>query len=101
MRRLRLSPDGMHAPKPRPVLVVLAAGALIAGTAAWLAGVDGDAPTHRVVPNATTTDPLRAELDRCNGLGQAALADAACRAAWAENRRRFFGTRNTPGEPRR
>ncbi|MFB9948869.1 putative entry exclusion protein TrbK-alt [Rhizobium puerariae] len=30
------------------------------------------------------------ELSRCRDLGTAALEDAACRKAWAENRRRFF-----------
>jgi conjugative transfer region protein TrbK len=34
---------------------------------------------------------LAAELDRCVDLGAAAADDAACLAAWAENRRRFFG----------
>jgi hypothetical protein len=34
---------------------------------------------------------LRAELLRCQHLGQAALNDTACAAVWAENRRRFFG----------
>lgn len=36
-------------------------------------------------------DPARRqELTRCRDLGTAALEDAACRKAWAENRRRFF-----------
>ena len=30
------------------------------------------------------------EMVRCRDLGAAALEDAACRKAWAENRRRFF-----------
>ncbi|WLD96299.1 putative entry exclusion protein TrbK-alt [Agrobacterium leguminum] len=30
------------------------------------------------------------ELGRCRDLGAAALEDAGCRKAWAENRRRFF-----------
>jgi conjugative transfer region protein TrbK len=37
-------------------------------------------------------DPLRAELARCRDLTPDDLAtDTACQAAWAENRRRFFG----------
>jgi conjugative transfer region protein TrbK len=32
----------------------------------------------------------RSELARCRDIGAAALEDAACRKAWAENRRRFF-----------
>lgn len=40
---------------------------------------------------ATPDDPLRAELARCRTLTPEDLAtDAACREAWAENRRRFF-----------
>jgi conjugative transfer region protein TrbK len=36
------------------------------------------------------TDPLAAAMARCQALGMAAENDAACQAAWAENRRRFF-----------
>lgn len=40
---------------------------------------------------ATPDDPLRAELARCRTLTPEQIeADTACRAAWAENRRRFF-----------
>ncbi|MFN3615388.1 MAG: putative entry exclusion protein TrbK-alt [Rubrimonas sp.] len=39
-----------------------------------------------------TDDPLRAGLARCRDLTLDDLAtDIACQAAWAENRRRFFG----------
>lgn len=31
-------------------------------------------------------------LRRCRDLGMAAASDPACKAAWAENRRRFLGT---------
>jgi conjugative transfer region protein TrbK len=36
------------------------------------------------------SDPLAPELARCQSIGMAAKDDAACEAAWAENRRRFF-----------
>ena len=36
------------------------------------------------------SDPLAPELARCQAIGMAAKDDAACEAAWAENRRRFF-----------
>lgn len=40
-----------------------------------------------------TDDPLRAELARCRDLTPDDLrTDTSCQAAWAENRRRFFGT---------
>lgn len=38
-------------------------------------------------------DPLRAELVRCSGIGEAGASDPACLQAWEENRRRFL----TPG----
>ena len=51
---------------------------------------DGAKP-HALGPQpAQTTDPLAAELARCQSIGMAAQSDAACAAAWAENRRRFF-----------
>ncbi len=36
-------------------------------------------------------DPRRAELRRCQEIGQAAMHDDACLTAWEENRRRFMG----------
>ncbi len=36
------------------------------------------------------TDPLLAELRRCQSIGQAGASDASCLRAWAENRRRFL-----------
>jgi conjugative transfer region protein TrbK len=46
--------------------------------------------TARLKPSV---DPLAAELARCQSIGIAAQNDAACAAAWAENRRRFFNYR--------
>lgn len=39
----------------------------------------------------TARDPLRAELTRCGGMGEAGGRDPSCLRAWAENRRRFLG----------
>ncbi|HWB50370.1 MAG TPA: putative entry exclusion protein TrbK-alt [Stellaceae bacterium] len=36
------------------------------------------------------TDPLDAELARCRAIVRPEDVDDACRAAWAERRRRFF-----------
>jgi conjugative transfer region protein TrbK len=41
---------------------------------------------------STPSDPLSRELARCQGIGMAAEDDPACKAAWAENRRRFFAS---------
>jgi len=51
----------------------------------------GDAGAFAPVSSpATTSDPLARELARCQAISMAAKDDAACTAAWAENRRRFF-----------
>ncbi len=42
------------------------------------------------VSPAAASDPLTAELQRCQVLATQAKDDAACEAAWAESRRRFF-----------
>ena len=50
---------------------------------------------------AAPADPLMAELIRCRALPPQA-DDPACRAAWDENRRHFFGERRAtrvPGDP--
>jgi conjugative transfer region protein TrbK len=41
------------------------------------------------------SDALARELTRCQAIGIAAEDDAACKAAWAENRRRFFASSPT------
>ena len=41
---------------------------------------------------STPGDALARELVRCQGLGMAAEDDVGCKAAWAENRRRFFAS---------
>jgi conjugative transfer region protein TrbK len=45
---------------------------------------------------AGAADPLRAELLRCQSLGEAGPRDPACLRAWAESRRRFLTPRTTP-----
>ena len=44
------------------------------------------------LPSASSgePDPLRAELVRCQMLGEAGIRDTACLRAWAESRRRFM-----------
>ena len=45
----------------------------------------------RTIPKLPeVNDPLRAELQRCRNLGDAALDDLDCAATWAETRRRFL-----------
>jgi conjugative transfer region protein TrbK len=47
------------------------------------------APAGAAAPSVQN-DPLARELARCRAIGMAAQDDAACEAAWTENRRRFF-----------
>lgn len=52
-------------------------------------------------PATAVADPLMTELIRCRALPPQ-VDDPDCRAAWEENRRRFFGERRAmrvPGEP--
>ena len=66
----------------------------IAITAAVIDGARKPEPTvtFAVAPTiAASADPLAAELERCNTLGEAGERDAGCLAAWAKNRRRFLG----------
>jgi conjugative transfer region protein TrbK len=49
------------------------------------------APTLPPAPSLSS-DHLGKELARCRAVGLAAVDDANCKAAWAENRRRFFGS---------
>jgi conjugative transfer region protein TrbK len=79
MRRLfRRDPLGVAA-------VIIAIGAV---GAAVLASPRERAPVLTPRPAASAAS---AELARCRSLGEAGGADAACHAAWAESRRRFFG----------
>lgn len=90
----RLSP--MATGDPRRLLRVVAVvvvGVTLFATGLWILRDDpGEAGGSAATVQATSDDPVRAALQRCNDLGSAALDDAGCRAAWAENRGRFFGS---------
>lgn len=58
-----------------------------------------DAFETRSMPDLTEiSDPLRAELQRCRDLGNAALNDQDCAAAWADTRRQFLTPSSDPEE---
>ena len=69
------------------VVAVTAAAALTAVSLRHVPVISLD-PTVLAAPPAT--DPLARELARCRAMGIGADSDPACKAAWAENRRRFF-----------
>ncbi len=53
----------------------------------------------RPVSNVTDrSDPLAAELRRCQLLGDAALDDQDCAATWTETRRQFLTPSSDPEE---
>ncbi|MEI9416156.1 putative entry exclusion protein TrbK-alt [Mesorhizobium sp. Cs1321R2N1] len=79
------------------MMVVLGFCAAMAGAFMALRGNGShDASSPRSVHPGGEAATL--ELARCRAIGMAAAADPACRRAWAENRRRFFGT-DTPPMP--
>ena len=56
---------------------------------------DGQGVTPTASPTKIGRDPQRAELLRCQSLGETAIKDKTCLALWAETRRRFL----TPASP--
>jgi conjugative transfer region protein TrbK len=78
-----------HFPRIARVTGYIAVAALIVCVGIHLRHEDTRKAVSLRVP-ATTTDQLATELARCQGISMAAKDDAACEAAWAENRRRFF-----------
>ena len=69
------------------VVAVTTAAALTAVSLRHVPVISLD-PTVLAAPSAS--DPMTRELARCRDIGIAADSDPACKAAWAENRRRFF-----------
>jgi conjugative transfer region protein TrbK len=67
----------------------VAVAVVIGATVLTVRHNDMDTPASARTP-ATGSDPIASELARCQRIGMAAKDDAACEAAWAENRRRFF-----------
>lgn len=95
MRRLLPRSDRFAALDRRVVrrtAVVLGVGAALCAAAAMLAVKEGQ-ELHESAPPAmqsVPSDPLVAEMRRCQLLGEPGAHDAGCLAAWAENRRRFL-----------
>ena len=71
--------------------VIFAAFAITAAVIDASRKPEPSAPLAVTPTLAASGDPLAAELDRCNTLGEAGERDAGCLSAWAKNRRRFLG----------
>lgn len=79
----------------RAVLIRLGTGVfvLFAILAALLEISRHDEIVIRPAPvTSDASDPLRAQLQRCQTLGETALEDSSCLNAWDENRRRFLNS---------
>jgi conjugative transfer region protein TrbK len=73
----------------------------IAITATAIEATRKERPSESWSPRRPTTeqgDPLRAELLRCQALGEAGPRDPACLHAWALNRNRFLAPGARPQE---
>ena len=82
--------DGRTLARVAAVIIVA-----IAGTAAaiFIAREDGPSSSPGAMSSAPTPplDSLHATLLHCAELGEAAIHESDCLAAWGENRRRFLG----------
>lgn len=73
----------------------------IAATAAqYQPGEHKPAAPVSSTPAMASADPIRAELIRCQSLGEAGAHDAGCLRTWAANRRRFLGGNTPKNQPR-
>jgi conjugative transfer region protein TrbK len=82
----------------RVMLVTTAAAVpiLVAACTIQLRG-DSDAPPARSSASRANS-PLGGELERCRKVTSEQVAELQeCRLIWAENRRRFLGSKKTPG----
>ncbi|AYM82166.1 hypothetical protein H009_17773 [Agrobacterium tumefaciens str. Cherry 2E-2-2] len=72
------------------MIAVFALGAGLTAAIATLRPADAPDATAPGIAHPGGDPARKSELARCRDLGAAALEDAACRKAWADNRRRFF-----------
>jgi conjugative transfer region protein TrbK len=76
-----------------------AVAAAIAAAALHFRQQDLKQPDLTGIAGASSTERLAWELAHCKAMGMAAKDDPVCAAAWAENRRRFFGSAQAPDAP--
>jgi len=74
--------------------IARAVGFALVAIAMIAAALHFRAPSSRIgvqqPKSSVMDDPLAAELKRCQLIAEQAKDDAACEAAWGENRRHFF-----------
>lgn len=69
--------------------VVVVLGTILVALAMWLTAEDLRGSSMAETAAMRPVNPIRAEFERCNALGHAALDDG-CHRAWVGHRRRFF-----------
>ena len=72
---------------------VVVAAAIIATSIQFRHGDTSASAPAGTAATPMRNGPLARELARCRTIGMAAKDNAACEAAWAESRRRFFSYR--------
>ena len=83
-----MRPIGIKTVSGLVAAVAITAAAALTAVGLWHVPVISLDPTVLAAP--APADPLTRELARCGEIGIAADTDPACKAARAENRRRFF-----------
>jgi len=73
---------------------VAVVAAIVATAAHVRRGDIGAGSPAGAIALSASSDAIARELARCRALGMAARDNAACEAAWTENRRRFFSYRS-------
>jgi conjugative transfer region protein TrbK len=81
------------------MFLTTAAAVLVLVVAACTIQLRGDSDGPPAGSSASrATNPLGAELERCRKVTSEQVAELQeCRLIWAENRRRFLGSKRTPG----
>ncbi|UYV16619.1 putative entry exclusion protein TrbK-alt [Porphyrobacter sp. ULC335] len=81
----------MESKRPLQIGAAIFVGLALAMTLVQLRE-EPEAARRSPLPGAEAkVDPLAMQLRACSTLGEQELSSPACRAAWAEKRRRFFG----------
>lgn len=71
----------------------------ITATAVEINRKEGPVAVIPPAPAPSAPNPLREDLRRCQGLGEAALRNRECLGLWAEQRDRFLGFKTPPATP--
>jgi conjugative transfer region protein TrbK len=74
----------------RAFVFIVLAGALLATATTLSSHKDPSPQAAKTEPPAAAASAVDAELARCKAIHPEAANDAACKAVWEDNRKRFF-----------